>query len=172
MEVHTFDQPDVQAAKDITSRVLTELQSSTSENRLEPVGSAGELLSNSQRGDYLAIMAYVKQTPEVDQAITELRRRVMKQYRIATTFGYGPRFLHSTGQLHKGGPASGLFLQITTRHTDDVPVPGEAFSFAVLADAQAKGDLRALQSQGRRVASVNVEADVAASIEKLMEPQI
>ena len=170
--VHPFDQPNVQAAKDITSEVLKEYQSLESAPGVEPVGSIRELLSQSRKGSYLAVMAYVTQTPEVDQAMTELRRKVMERYQVATTFGYGPRFLHSTGQLHKGGPDSGMFLQITASHKEDIAVPGAPFSFGILADAQAKGDLGALKSQGRRVASVTVEGDIAASIRKLVEEEI
>jgi hypothetical protein len=84
----------------------------------------------------------------------------MREHGIATTLGYGPRFLHSTGQLHKGGPDNGLFLQITADHTEDVSIPGEPYSFGVLADAQALGDLRALQDLGRSVIRLHLGAEV------------
>ena len=119
--------------------------------------------------DSLAIMAYVKQSPEVEDATDSLRRKLIDVHGIATTFGYGPRFLHSTGQLHKGGPASGVFLQLTADHPEDLPVPGKPYSFGVLADAQALGDLRALQATGRRVARVHLGADNARSIRELAE---
>ena len=118
--------------------------------------------------DYLAIMAYVPQTPEFDLALDALRRKVTERHGIATTMGYGPRFLHSTGQLHKGGPASGLFLQFTTEHAQDIEIPGAPFTFGVLADAQAIGDLNALRAAGRRVVRVDLGAQPAEAIRKLV----
>jgi glucose-6-phosphate isomerase/transaldolase/glucose-6-phosphate isomerase len=115
-----------------------------------------ELLSKAHAGSYLAVMAYTRPSPEIESAIAEYRRKMVERYSIATTFGYGPRFLHSTGQLHKGGPDSGLFLQITTDHASDPPVPGEPYTFGVVADAQALGDLQALSSLGRPVARVHL----------------
>ena len=115
----------------------------------------------------MAVMAYVRQTQEVDLALSDLRRLVMERYRIATTLGYGPRFLHSTGQLHKGGPDTGLFLQLTASHGDDLPVPGEPYTFGALAGAQAMGDLRALQAKGRRVARAHLGLDNETGVRKL-----
>ena len=112
-------------------------------------------------------MAYAHQTPAVDAALAALRERIMREHAIATTSGYGPRFLHSTGQLHKGGPATGLFLQITTDHLEDVAVPGQSYSFGTLADAQALGDLQTLQAADLRVARVRLSGDVAAGIAAL-----
>lgn len=120
-------------------------------------------------GDYLAIMAYVHQTPDVDRALSTLRRNVMERHQIATTLGYGPRFLHSTGQLHKGGPESGLFLQLTADHGKDVIIPGEPYTFGVLVEAQALGDLQALQASGRRVARVRLGSEDAAVVRRLAE---
>ncbi|MBI4198799.1 MAG: glucose-6-phosphate isomerase [Chloroflexi bacterium] len=154
--VHPFDQPDVQGAKEATDRLLARRRNFGS---LPGVGSATnlqELLGQARPGDYLAIMAYLHQAPELDQALSELRLRVMTQYRIATTLEYGPRFLHSTGQLHKGGPNQGLFLQVTQSHAQDIPLPGEEYTFGVLTDAQALGDLHALQAGGRRVARMRL----------------
>ena len=88
----------------------------------------------------------------------------MDRYRVATTAAYGPRFLHSTGQLHKGGPDSGLFVQLTASRSDDLPVPGKPYTFGTLADAQALGDLAALQERGRPVARVVLGPDVPADI--------
>ena len=167
--IHPFDQPNVQEAKDLTARVLQEHQSSGELPQVEATSSLGELLAQAGPGDYLAIMAYLHQTPELDQALADLRRRVLEKYQIATTVGYGPRFLHSTGQLHKGGPGTGLFLQFTGDNRKDVPIPGEPYTFGVLADAQALGDLRALQGLGRRVARVHLDSDQAAAIRRLGE---
>ena len=166
--IHPFDQPNVQAAKDMTERVLGQYRSSGELSQIETLGSLGELLAQVKPGDYLALMAYVRQTPETDRALESLRRLVTERYGIATTLGYGPRFLHSTGQLHKGGPASGLFLQVTEDHQQDLPIPGEAYTFATLADAQATGDLEALQVSGRRVARVHLGHDNAAAIYELV----
>ena len=167
LDIHPFDQPNVQGAKDMTDVVLGQYRSS---GRLpEPVagGSLEGLLKEARPGDYLAIMPYLRQTPELDRAFDTLRRRVGERYRIATTLGYGPRFLQSTGQLHKGGPASGLFLQLTAEHKRDLPIPGHPYTFATLADAQALGDLEALKASGRRTAAVRLDSDDEGSVLRL-----
>jgi|TARA_B100000809_G_scaffold203423_1_gene204465 glucose-6-phosphate isomerase/transaldolase/glucose-6-phosphate isomerase len=160
--INPFDQPNVQAAKDMTESVLGQFEASGRLPAMEDPASAGTLLKNAVPGDYLVIMAYIPQTPEVDLALDALRRRVTETYGIATTIGYGPRFLHSTGQLHKGGPGPGLFLQITAEHSRDLNIPGTPFTFGVLVDAQAVGDLQALRAAGRR----SVRVDVGASPEQ------
>ncbi len=171
--IHPFDQPDVQGAKDMTGRVLQEHQATDRlpqaqpGTALEPAGSLKAKLSRAAPGDYLAVVAYVLQTPVVDEALGELRRVVMERYRVATTLGYGPRYLHSTGQLHKGGPPTGLYLVLTSDHGIDLPIPGESHGFGVLADAQALGDLRALRSSGRRVARVHLGSNVQEGISQL-----
>ena len=114
-------------------------------------------------------MAYIQQTPEVDSALYALRRNLAERHRIATTLGLGPRFLHSTGQLHKGGPDTALFVQLTEEHAEDVPIPGRPYSFGTLADAQALGDLKALQATGRPVARVQMGSDPVSSILRLAE---
>lgn len=168
--IHPFDQPDVQGAKDRTVSVLEqwrrdgELPSARSDDG----AFLTRLLETSQPGDYLAIMAYLPDTDAIRETVRELRRRVMAKYRIATTMGYGPRFLHSTGQLHKGGPASGIFLQLTQDHQPDIPIPGWDLSFGVLADAQALGDLQALYDLGRRTVSVHLGSDPAAGIKRIV----
>ena len=168
--IHPFDQPDVQGAKDRTVSVLEqwrrdgELPSARSDDG----ALLTRLLETSQPGDYLAIMAYLPDTDAIRETVRELRRRVMAKYRIATTMGYGPRFLHSTGQLHKGGPASGIFLQLTQDHQLDVAIPGWDLSFGVLADAQALGDLQALDDLGRRTVSVHLGSDPATGIKRIV----
>ena len=126
-------------------------------------------LKASHSGDYLAIMAYLPDSEAIRETVQELRQRVMAKYRIATTMGYGPRFLHSTGQLHKGGPASGIFLQLTQDHRADIPIPGWDLSFGVLADAQALGDLQALDDLGRRTVSVHLGGDPAGGIKRIID---
>ena len=150
--IHPFDQPDVQGAKDRTVSVLEQWQrdGKLPSARMDDGAALSRLLEASQPGDYLAIMAYLPDTGAIRESVNRLRQRVMAKYRIATTMGYGPRFLHSTGQLHKGGPASGIFLQLTQDHRSDIPIPGWDLSFGVLADAQALGDLQALDDLGRR----------------------
>ena len=168
--VHPFDQPDVQGAKDMTDRMLEQYRASgalPAEARVDRAVSAGELLSLARPGDYLAILAYLPDTPELSAALDLLRRRVAEKYGIPTTAGFGPRYLHSTGQLHKGGPNSGLYLQLTADHGKDIPIPGRPYTFGVLADAQAAGDLQALQNLGRRTARVHLGADPAAGLEKV-----
>ena len=165
--IHPFDQPNVQGAKDMTGRMLEQY---TTSGRLPDAGATGSLslmLSQAGPGDYLVIMAYLRQRRELDGAMSELRRKVMERFHIATTLGYGPRFLHSTGQLHKGGPTSGLYLQLTADHLETLPIPGEPYSFGVLADAQARGDLEALRASGRRVVGLRFDTDAPASVQGL-----
>ena len=165
--INPFDQPNVQAAKDATERVLQEYQTTGRLPTLEVAGSLADLLAETRRDNYFAIMAYMRQTPEIEAALADLRRKVTEKYHIVTTAGYGPRLLHSTGQLHKGGPDTGLFLQVTTEHEKDLPIPGEPYTFAVLADAQALGDLQALQSLGRRVIRIHLALGNGAALRKL-----
>ena len=167
--LNPFDQPNVQAAKDMTESVLGQFESAGELPAMEDPGSLRDLLAMGGPGDYLAIMAYVPQTPEVDLALDNLRGKVTERHGIATTMGYGPRFLHSTGQLHKGGPASGLFLQLTAGHTEDVAIPGAPFSFGVLADAQAVGDLRALRDSQRRGVRVDLGSNPEEAIRKIAD---
>lgn len=170
--IHPFDQPNVQQAKDMTDSVLEGRRKMGSLPQGGASTSLPELLAGAVQGNYLAAMAYLRQTPEADAALNHLRRRIVEQYRIPVTLGYGPRFLHSTGQMHKGGPDTGLFLQITTTYTHDLDIPGEAFSFGVLAQAQALGDSIALQAMGRRVARVHLDTVDQGSLEKLAQSPI
>jgi len=157
--VNPFDQPNVQSAKDATDRVLREYRTSGRLPRTESTLSLKDLLQEAEPGKYVAIMAYVQQTPEMDAALAQIRQIIMKRYQIATTSGYGPRLLHSIGQLHKGGPDEGLFLQVTADHREDIPVHGESYTFGVLVDAQALGDFQALQSLGRKVCRLHLGGD-------------
>jgi len=162
--INPFDQPNVQAAKDMTDSVLGQFERSGELPPMEASSSLGDLLSQAGPGDYLVIMAYIRQTPQVDQALDDLRRKVTVRHGIATTMGYGPRFLHSTGQLHKGGPGSGLFLQLTGEHAHDLTIPGAPYTFGVLADGQAVGDLRALLASLRRAVRVDLGTNPEAAI--------
>ena len=162
--INPFDQPNVQAAKDRTESVLEQFAKSGKLPAMDETALIGSLLETATPGDYVVIMAYIPQSSAVDSALEDLRRRVTERFGIATTMGYGPRFLHSTGQLHKGGPASGLFLQITAEHGQNVDIPGTPFTFSALADAQALGDLQALRAAGRR----SIRVDVGSSPEQVI----
>ena len=151
----------------MTESVLQGFEESGKLPQVEAIASLEKLFSEVKPRDYLAIMAYVHQTPELDNALYELRQKVTERHQIATTLGYGPRFLHSTGQLHKGGPESGLFLQLTADHGKDVIIPGEPYTFGALVEAQALGDLQALHASGRRVARVRLGSEDAAAIRRV-----
>lgn len=167
LEVQPFDQPDVQAAKDAAGHMLDQFKE-TGELPVPPEpGQIGDLLDQAGNGDYFAIMAYAQETQGVDSAMSVLRKKVMERHKIATTLGYGPRFLHSTGQLHKGGPNSGLFLQLTV-DDEDLSIPGEPFGFLTLASAQAMGDHQALVEGKRRVVRVHLGDDAEAGLLRLL----
>jgi transaldolase / glucose-6-phosphate isomerase len=158
MKINPFDQPDVQKAKDATQRLLKEYMETGHLPGMPSTLDVTGLLQQASKGKYLAIMAYMRQTPEADRIFSDFRRKVVEKYHVATTLGYGPRFLHSTGQLHKGGPDEGIFIQVTTEHKVKLRIPGEPYSLAVVADAEAAGDLETLQRLGRQVALVHCPA--------------
>ena len=116
----------------------------------------GAHMALAKPGDYLAFQAYLPPKPEIPEALQELRRMMRDKTKLAVTVGMGPRYLHSTGQLHKGGPPNGLFIQLTADDAHDLAIPGEAYSFAVLKNAQALGDLQALRNKGCRVIRVHL----------------
>ena len=120
------------------------------------------LLKRAKRGAYFAIMAYTTRTPGSEAAIAAIRTAVRDKTGMATTAGYGPRFLHSTGQLHKGGPKTGLFLQIVQEDARDVPIPGQPYTFSVLKQAQSLGDMQSLSSRRLPVLRVNLGREPAA----------
>ena len=149
--VHPFDQPNVQEAKDATARVLA---APAPPPQTPPLA---EVLASLRTGDYLALLAYLPRTAENARALQDLRLRLRDRHGVATTAGFGPRYLHSTGQLHKGGPPSGAFVQIVRDDPVDAPVPGKPWTFAQLKAAQAQGDLEALLARDRRVARVTLD---------------
>jgi transaldolase/glucose-6-phosphate isomerase len=120
------------------------------------------LLEHAKRGAYFAIMAYTTRTTTSESAIAAIRTSVRDATRHATTAGYGPRFLHSTGQLHKGGPKTGLFLQIVQDDSRDVPIPGQPYSFSILKQAQSLGDLESLTSRRLPVLRVTLGKETAS----------
>jgi transaldolase/glucose-6-phosphate isomerase len=128
-----------------------------------------EHLDRANGRDYIALLDYIQETAEHDELIQAIRTHLRDALHVATTTGYGPRFLHSTGQLHKGGPASGVFVQITADNAVDVPLPGEPFTFGVLKQAQALGDFQSLASRHRRAIRVHLGTDVASGLRTLLE---
>jgi len=186
--IDPFDQPNVQESKDATKSLLAGFERNgkladqsplASDDRLTIYGSSlnghtvAEVLNQHRRrlqpGDYVALLAYIEETGETEGALKDLREMVRKVTGCATTVGYGPRFLHSTGQLHKGGPDTGVFIQITAPDKIDFAVPGAPYSFSVLKDAQALGDFESLMKHGRRAVRVDLGDDVLRGLAKLQE---
>ena len=149
LEINPFDQPDVQAAKDKTNEVLA-----GGEPELEPRGSLDELLDRAQPGDYVAIQAFID--PARERELRPLIDRA-RETGCVVTHGLGPRYLHSTGQLHKGGPNKGLFVQVVDDPGAEVAIPGRKFGFRRLIRAQAAGDFASLEERGRRIVRVRLE---------------
>jgi transaldolase / glucose-6-phosphate isomerase len=196
LAINPFDQPDVEASKEATRRFLQQYQSNAPPTesalasargmsvfadprnaeslRAAAAGSTVQAalaahLSRLRPGDYFALQAFLEMSAENHSTLQAIRHLVRDHRQVATTLGYGPRFLHSTGQLHKGGPNSGVFLQITADESEDLPIPGEAYSFSALARAQALGDFAVLAERGRRLLRVHLGADVQAGLAQLRE---
>ncbi len=147
--IHPFDQPNVQAAKDRTNEVLT-----AGEPDVEPRGSLDELLAQAGEGDYICIQAFID--PAREEELAPLLERAHATGCVVTS-GLGPRYLHSTGQLHKGGPNTGLFVQVVDDVGAELAIPGKDFGFARLIRSQAAGDLSALEENGRRIVRLRLE---------------
>ncbi|HEY2092370.1 MAG TPA: bifunctional transaldolase/phosoglucose isomerase [Thermoanaerobaculia bacterium] len=172
--IDAFDQPNVQESKDNTKRLLEEFKStgkmSSSGTQVAPSDNAvAALLAQVKAGDYVALTEYFAETPKRDELIAQIRETIARERHVATTTGYGPRFLHSTGQLHKGGPDTGVFLQLTGGSSDDVPIPNEPFGFGVLVRAQAIGDFESLLKRNRRAISINLGTDIDKALEQLAQ---
>lgn len=185
LAINPFDQPNVQESKDITNRLLAVVRETGSLPPSEPGGSAGlldfyapeaapagsgslvALLDTVAAGDYVALQAYLTESDEIDAALASIRLRLRDGLGVATTVGYGPRFLHSTGQYHKGGPDSGVFLQLTADDMRDVAIPGQPYGFGDLKQAQALGDLEALWQRGRRALRIHLGPDAGAGLADL-----
>jgi transaldolase / glucose-6-phosphate isomerase len=168
LEINPFDQPNVQEAKDATARAL---ESGGAVPSTVPAGDEElrALLGNVRPPGYVAILGYVPPSSALDDAVAELRIAIRAATGVATTFGYGPRYLHSTGQLHKGGPGTGRFLQIVGTPERDAEIPGADYSFGTLIAAQAAGDLETLRAHGLPAERVDVEGDPAAAVRALTE---
>jgi transaldolase/glucose-6-phosphate isomerase len=165
LEINPFDQPNVQEAKDNTRRVLES-------GSIPAVPAASDdslraLLADARPPHYVAIMGYLPPSSELESAIAELRAAIRAATGAAVTFGYGPRYLHSTGQLHKGGPPTGRFLQLVNAPARDAEIPGAGYSFGKLIAAQAAGDLETLHAHGLSAERVTVEGDPAEAVRAL-----
>ena len=158
--INPFDQPNVQEAKDNTGRILEQGLPD------EDPGSLEDLLAKASPPKYIAILGYVTPSEEYDDAFRDMRIALRERTKCTTTFGYGPRYLHSTGQYHKGGPANGLFIQLYQPGTDDVEIPEAGYSFEHLKNAQALGDMQTLRSHGLEV--VRVEVDGPDAVRRLI----
>jgi transaldolase / glucose-6-phosphate isomerase len=153
LEINPFNQPDVQSAKDRTSQILASGQ----DPLVERSGSADELFAQANEGDYVCIQAFVDPSAANEERVLALADRARESTGCVVTKGFGPRYLHSTGQLHKGGPSTGLFLQVVDDTGEEIPIPGQPFGFGKLIRAQAAGDFASLQERGRRVARIRLE---------------
>jgi transaldolase/glucose-6-phosphate isomerase len=171
--VDAFDQPNVQESKDNTKRLLAELtekgtmSGSGGQVEASDADAIAALLAKVKPGDYVALTEYFGETPWRDEKIAGIRASIARELRVATTSGYGPRFLHSTGQLHKGGGDGGVFLQLTGGGGPDIPIPNEAFGFGVLVRAQAIGDYESLAKRKRRMISISLGEDVDGGLDRL-----
>jgi transaldolase/glucose-6-phosphate isomerase len=169
LDINPFDQPNVQEAKDATAKVL---EAASSGGGLPEVSDAGDdelkaLLGGSEPPHYVAVMGYLNPSAEFDEAVAELRAAIRSKTKATTTFGYGPRFLHSTGQFHKGGPPTGVFLQLVHDSGEDLEIPGAPYTFATLKNAQATGDLETLRAHGLPAQRVRLEGDPVAALRQL-----
>ncbi len=177
--IQPFDQPNVESAKVLARKMVAAYQESGKLPQLdsaEPtVGNLIAFIKQAKPGDYISIQAYVPSTPETDAQLQTLRRMLLRFTKCATTVGYGPRFLHSTGQLHKGDAGNGLFIQFTSDPVEDVAIPDEAgeyasgMSFGVLKIAQALGDAQALLDENRRLIRFDLGTAVDEKLQKLWD---
>ncbi len=186
LQIDAFDQPNVQESKDNTKSILGSLdhghlgpeQLHTSDglqwtasaplSQADLSSSLKALLALAGPSSYVALMAYVEPTDAMDHALVELRRRLTTLTGRPTTFGYGPRFLHSTGQLHKGGPATGLFVQFVAQDGPKLPVPGDGYDFLTLMQAQALGDFQSLLAHGRPVVRIFLSDPAPDALRKVI----
>lgn len=191
--INPFDQPNVQESKDATKELLEKfandgkldeqpvlvtdgtLRVHADEKTIAALPSSSVLealrahLARAGAGDYIAFLNYIEETPENESIIQQMRTHLRDATRCATTTGYGPRFLHSTGQLHKGGPDTGVFIQVTAPDRTDLPIPNQPYTFSILKQAQALGDFRSLASRGRRAIRVDLGADTTAGLRRLRD---
>lgn len=168
--IHPFDQPNVQESKDNTVRVLSQLQA-TGFLPKQPTATTAQAATQVKRlcrpGTYVALLVYATPSAKLERAIRVLRKTLISVYHVTTTAGYGPRYLHSTGQLHKGGPNRNVFLQLIERMHPDVTIPGKPLTFGTLARAQAAGDFEALSTHHRDVLIIPLGQHPVATLNSL-----
>lgn len=180
LEIHPFNQPDVQLTKKLTKDAMEGIKRSGTEIPQDPVridikdiGKAVKALKQwlgyAGQGGYISILAFLPRTSTVFRSLQDIRKALITCTLTATTLGFGPRYLHSTGQLHKGGPGNGIFLQLVDEPQRDIPVPETSYSFASLICAQSQGDFLALKQQGRHVLRINIGSNVLDGLGKLEE---
>jgi transaldolase/glucose-6-phosphate isomerase len=190
MGINPFDQPDVEAAKIATRKLTEEFERSghlpaespilssdgisifSGENSSHATSLEASLLEHVDRvdrNDYFAILAYLEMSPENQILLQKMRQSVLRRTGAATTVGFGPRFLHSTGQAHKGGANNGVFLMLTADDAEDIAVPGRRYSFAIVKDAQARGDFEVLTKRGRRVMRLHLSGDLTKQLERVTD---
>jgi len=175
LELNPFDQPDVDLTKQFTKKFMEEEGEEKQQQEIDKetifVENAELALRGwafgAKKGDYLAVQAYLSYDSEIDNALKKVRLELLKRFGLATTLGYGPRFLHSTGQLHKGGENNGLFLQLVDEPQIELPVPETNFSFKCLIKTQSLGDFKALRKRGRRILRINLGRDAEAGLKTL-----
>jgi len=186
LNINPFDQPNVQESKDITKRIL---QAAIKEGALPQPDFEGaksdevllnasdssfedglmKFLSKIKEGDYVAIQGYLPESEITNKALHELQHRLRDSLKSATTVGYGPRFLHSTGQYHKGGPNTGMYIQLGRESKENLAVPGKDYSFDLLISAQAQGDLEALFKHKRRAIRISLGTDQENNLNRVLD---
>ncbi|MGZ3599964.1 MAG: bifunctional transaldolase/phosoglucose isomerase, partial [Ktedonobacterales bacterium] len=194
LDINPFDQPNVQEAKDATNAILNEyiatkrlpqpsaILRTSNVTLIAGEAEAGKLadsvslqaaietfIKQVKPGDYIALLAYIERASQTQDALQHIRLRLRDLRRVATTLGYGPRFQHSTGQLHKGDPNTGIFLQFVANDQVDLSIPGQPYTFGVLKQAQALGDLQSLQAHGRRVIRIDLGNNIAAGLSEVRQ---
>lgn len=169
LKINAFDQPDVQAAKDSAKSLLKMVEEGKELRIKMPEMDLDAFWEDIRPGDYISILAFLPDRKEIRQKLSDLRLLIRNTTGKPVTLGFGPRYLHSTGQLHKGGPNTALFLLITTKHPEDLEVPGSKYTFRELELAQAMGDLRALESKGRAVYHFRLNAATEANLAALTD---
>jgi len=194
--INAFNQPDVEASKIVTRNLTSEYEKTGSLPPEKPIFENGGIklftdpknadalrktvgndkslanylrahLSRLAAGDYFALLGFIQMNSEYEASLEEIRHAVRNQKRVATCLGFGPRFLHSTGQAYKGGPNSGVFLQVTCDDAADLPVPGQKYTFGVVKAAQARGDFQVLAERGRRALRVHLGQDLKSGLATL-----
>ena len=183
LAIDPFDQPNVQEAKTLTKNVLAKLEAGDipaevsapllvskdlqDEVKLDTLPQ--DFYSLLESNDYVAILPYLWPSKEIDEALEGLRDKILCRTKRAVLFGYGPRYLHSSGQLHKGDGNNGVFLILSAEPAKDIQIPGQHYTFGQLCNAQALGDFQALENKGRRVVKLHLRQPVAEAIKKLSE---